>query len=276
MSFDKHPSEDDEFWRDCITQQKRNKNYNTNKFNNIFKYYNNNNLNNSHNSNNIFKRNFHNKLNKSYSKTEILAKKLTNISDILNNEEQSPIKKRLKQNKSIENMVLMYNRSVVKLSSNRKKNLINNYFDKEYPFKPELNYKNKSLEKKLKDYYNKNIYYRGKKYQQKHLNKIIKFNYDKINNIENFKFTPNIENKNLNKVFKENNILNSDFNRLFYYRLYKAREIEKEKKNKIIDEVKKNSRINWENNKHKIKKYISQKDNINYLKTLHDILLNQK
>jgi len=270
MSFNKHPSEDDEFWRDCITEQKRNKNYNNNKFNNIFKYYNNN------NSNNIFKRNFHNKLNKSYSKTEILAKKLTNISDILNNEEQSPIKKRLKQNKSIENMVLMYNRSVVKLSSNRKKNLINKYFDKEYPFKPELNYKNKSLEKKLKDYNNKNIYYRGKQYQQKHLNKIIKFNYDKINNIENFQFTPKIENKNLNKVFKENNILNSDFNRLFYYRLYKAREIEKEKKNKIFDEVKKNSRINWENNKHKIKKYISQKDNIIYLKTLHDILLNQK
>ena len=275
MSFDKHPSQDDEFWRDCITEQKRNKYYNNNnKFNNIFKYYNNNN--NLNNSNNIFKRNSHNRLNKSYSRSEILAKKLTNISDILNNGEQFPLKKRLKQNKSIENMVLMYNKSVVKLSSNRKKNLINKYFDKEYPFKPELNYKNKSLEKKLKDYNNKNIYYRGKKYQQKHLNKIIKFNYDKINNIENFKFTPKIENKNLNKVFKENKILNNDFNRLFYYRLYKAREIEKEKKNKIVNEIKKNSRINWENNKHKIKKNISEKDNINYLKTLHEILLNQK
>ena len=123
MSFNKHPSEDDEFWRDCITEQKRNKNYNNNKFNNIFKYYNNNN--NLNNSNNIFKRNSHNRLNKSYSRSEILAKKLTNISDILNNGEQFPLKKRLKQNKSIENMVLMYNRSVVKLSSNRKKNLIN-------------------------------------------------------------------------------------------------------------------------------------------------------
>ena len=111
MSFDKHPSQDDEFWRDCITEQKRNKYYNNNnKFNNIFKYYNNNN--NLNNSNNIFKRNSHNRLNKSYSRSEILAKKLTNISDILNNGEQFPLKKRLKQNKSIENMVLMYNKSI--------------------------------------------------------------------------------------------------------------------------------------------------------------------
>lgn len=265
MSFNKNPTEDDEFWRDCITEKKREKN--NNKYNNIFSY----NLNNSFN---ILKRNKNKKLNNKYSKTEIIFKKLINCSHILNVEEKSHLIKNMSKNKNIKNnIVLNHNSSVDKLSLNKKNYLMNNEFDKEYPFKPELNYKNKSLERKLKNYNNNNIYNRGKKYQQKHLNNIIKLYYDKI---ENFNFTPKIEIKNLDKVFKENKILNNDFNRLFYLRLYKAREMEKNKKNKIIDEIKKNSKINWENNKNKFKKYISQKDNINYIKTLHEILLTQK
>ena len=110
-------------------------------------------------------------------------------------------------------------------------------------FKPKQ-YRNKSLQNKIKkDYGHSTIYERGLKYQQKRMAKIAKLfeeNYQKDNEI--YPFHPEVTYKNLNHVFYSDNFCkdqaDNDSNKIFLFRLMKAREEEEYKKTILENSVK--------------------------------------
>jgi hypothetical protein len=186
---------------------------------------------------------------------------------------------------SIEHMISLYNRGMASkatqkkiIAQNTEKNL---KIEKEAcSFKPRQ-YRNKSLQSKIKkDYGHSTIYERGLKYQQKRMAKIAKLfeeNYQKDNEI--YPFHPEVTYKNLNHVFYSDNFCkdqaDNDSNKIFLFRLMKAREEEEYKKTILENNVKPRLDKNWSFPK-KLKRSVSQKDSMIIKRTLHDTLLNLK
>ena len=187
--------------------------------------------------------------------------------------------------KSIEHMISLYNKAMAS-KENQKKNIAQNNQRKlkiekdSCIFKPKL-YKNKSLQKKIKeDYGNSTIYERGLKYQQKRMEKMAKLfeeNYQKDNVV--YPFHPDVTFKNLNHVFYSDNFCkeqaDNDSNKIFLFRLMKAREEKEFKKNCLENNVNKKLEINWSCPK-KLKRSVSQKDSLLIKRTLHNNLLSLK
>ena len=87
-------------------------------------------------------------------------------------------------------------------------------------------------------------------------------------------FKPDIKYANLTEVFCDNSnkiSTENDSNKLFIYRYMKAREEEEYKKNRLLGDLSRNAKLNWE--KKRIKRSISQKDSICIRQTLHNELL---
>lgn len=202
------------------------------------------------------------------------------LQHLLAKEEEIPQKKLQKEEKAVEHCVELYNRCLAKSelqkqNASKIRTMTNNDEYSKCTFKPKTT-SNKSIDKKLKDYHNTKIYARGIKYQQKHLANITKLYQDKSDDsIYAYSFKPQIKNTNLNEVFTDNSnkiSTENDSNKLFIYRYMKAREEEEYKKNKILSDLSKNAKKNW-NSKKKFTRSISQKDSICMKKTLHNVLL---
>jgi hypothetical protein len=209
-----------------------------------------------------------------------IAKRNSFIQNILVEEHTKPHNRNQRTEQAIEHCVLLYKRSLAKLQlqqenfSKIKSDLNQLELDK-CTFKPQTT-NNKAMNKKLKDYHNIEIYNRGIKYQQKHLAARLKKYQNKTgDDVNMFSFKPDICQSNLQEVFKENNnkiSTQNESNRFFIYRLMKAREEEEFKKNKIINELEKNAKMDWKG-KGRIKRSISQKDSLCIRKGLHQELL---
>ena len=185
-------------------------------------------------------------------------------------------------NESIDYMVSLYNRAM-ESKEKQKKNIIKTrekhlkVEKEECSFKPKQ-FKNKTMQKLLKKHYdNLNVYERSLKFQQKKLEKMAKLfeENNKRNNIA-YSFHTDISNKNLNKVFYSKNYCKSqadnDSNKIFLSRLMKAREEEQYKKNCLLN----NNRIEYYGNNKRLKKSLSQKDSLLYRNNLHNTIINLK
>ena len=186
---------------------------------------------------------------------------------------------------SIEHMISLYNKGMA-LKETQKKNAAQNIektlnLEKETcSFKPKL-YRNKSLQKKIKkDFGNSTIYERGVKYQQKKMEKIAKLfeeNYQKDNKV--YPFHPDVTYKDLSQVFYSDNFCkeqaDNDSNKIFLFRLMKAREEKEYKKNCLENYVNKKFEINWSCPK-KLKRSVSQKDSLVIKRNLHNNILSLK
>lgn len=254
--------EDDEFWKDCLTTSQSTK------------------LN-------------HKKSNSQYekelrpiynSKTQELTNNSQIIKAALESEEQEPKKQREKHQAAVDNMVMMYTKSMAQKeaynkNNKKKKNFIEMEKVEECTFKPRQ-CRNRTLEKKLKDYNNTKIYQRGVKYQQQHLAKLARLYQEKFDRQNvTYSFQPSLNNNDLTKVFYSDNYCkeqaDNDSNKIFLFRLMKAREEQKYKQQRLQNCVSSNLRFNW-NYPQKIKRSISQKEGLFYKQTLHDALLNLK
>ena len=272
----------DDFWNDCLDE---NDNDNDNDFilNNNKKPYKAKNINISTSNKYTNKRKRNKKLYRyntkpSFHKSEIIKE------DLLFEENNKPENNK-KIIQSIEHMISLYNKGMAS-KENQKKNIAQNTeknlkIEKETcSFKPKL-YKNKSLQKKIKkDFGCSTIYERGVKYQQKRMDKIAKLfeeNYQKDNII--YPFHPDVTFKNLNHVFYSDNFCkdqaDNESNKIFLFRLMKAREEKEYKKNCLENNVNKKLEINWSCPK-KLKRSVSQKDSLLIKRNLHDNLLSLK
>ena len=136
------------------------------------------------------------------------------------------------------------------------------------------------MENKLKNYSNMKIYQRSVKYKQKHIAKLARLNQEKYEkqNVP-YPFTPTLNNNDLKRVFEGDEYfkeqIENDSNKIFLYRLMKAREEENYKKQKLENNIQEKFRINW-NSPSKIKKCISQKEGLIFKQNLHDVLVNLK
>ena len=186
---------------------------------------------------------------------------------------------------SIEHMISLYNKGMASkeiqrknIAENSRKNL--KLEKEECSFKPKK-YRNRSLQNKItKDYANSTIYERGVKYQQKRMEKMAKLfeeNYQKDNII--YPFHPDVTYKDLNHVFYSDNFCkeqaDNDSNKIFLFRLMRAREEEEYKKACMENWVNKKLEINWSCPK-KLKRSVSQKDSLLMKKSLHNALLSLK
>ena len=212
------------------------------------------------------------------------SKKSKIIREALATEEINPKKRRDKKLTVIENMRMIYEKGMLLKELTMKNNdkikkereLMN--FD-ECTFKPKF-YRNKIMENKLKNYSNMKIYQRSVKYKQKHIAKLARLNQEKYEkqNVP-YPFTPTLNNNDLKRVFEGDEYfkeqIENDSNKIFLYRLMKAREEENYKKQKLENNIQEKFRINW-NSPSKIKKCISQKEGLIFKQNLHDVLVNLK
>ena len=186
---------------------------------------------------------------------------------------------------SIEHMISLYKKAILlqetkKTKIAQKKEKIMKLEKEECSFKPKL-YKNKSLQKKIKNNYGgSTIYERGLKFQQKKMEKLAKLveeNYQKENVV--YPFHPDVSCKDLNHVFYSDNFFreqaDNDSNKIFLFRLMKAREEKEYKKYCLENNVNKKLEINWSCPK-KLKRSVSQKDSLLIRKKLHNNILSLK
>ena len=182
-------------------------------------------------------------------------------------------------------MISLYDRAMI-LKETHKKNIDQRNentikLEKEIcSFKPKL-YKNKSLQNKIhKNFENSTIYERGIKYQQQKIEKLAKlFEENYISNKFMCSFHPDIRFKDLNHVFNSDNFCKeqtyNESNKMFLFRLIKAREEKEYKKNFFQNSMNRNLEINWICPK-KLKRSISQKDSLVIQQKLHNNILNLK
>ena len=116
--------------------------------------------------------------NKSRSKAAKPEMKINNefIKKLIQEEESRPNKVNLREEKSVEHCIDLYNRSLANRELQRQiatkeRNRSQSSEISQCTFKPQTT-TNKQIDKKLKDYHNTKIYSRGIKYQQKHLQNI--------------------------------------------------------------------------------------------------------
>ena len=187
--------------------------------------------------------------------------------------------------KSIEHMISLYDKAML-LKETHKKNIAQSNentikLEKEKcSFKPKL-YRNKSLQNKIhKNFKNSTIYERGIQFQQQKIEKLAKlFEENYISNKFVCSFHPDIKSKDLNHVFYSDNFCkeqaDNDSNKIFLFRLMKAREEKEYKKKCLESNINRNFEINWCCPK-KLKRSISQKDSLLIQKKLHNNILNLK
>ena len=280
MSNTKKKQDNNDFWNDCL---KENITYNKSLYNNekspkINNIKINNNINNYPSKIKRNKKIYRYNTKPSFQNSEI-------IKEALIIEENNKPENNKKIIQSIEHMISLYNKGMSSketrkkiIAQNSEKNL---KIEKEAcSFKPKK-YRNKSLQNKIdKDYGNSTIYERGIKYQQKRMAKMAKLfeeNYQKDNII--YPFHPDVTFKNLNHVFYSDNFCkdqtDNDSNKIFLFRLMKAREEEEYKKACLENNVNKRLEINWSCPK-KLKRSVSQKDSLLIKRTLHNALLSLK
>ena len=274
--------DNNDFWSDCL---KENITYVKNSSNS------NKNSNLSININSTFNNNIHNKnkRKKNHKLYRYNTKPTFNPSEIIKQdlilEESNKPEKNKKIIESIEHMISLYNKGM-EMKETQRKNIIQNSEknlkqEKETcSFRPKL-YKNKSLQKKINKYYEGNtIYERGMKYQQKKLEKLAKlFEENKQKDNIVYPFHPDITFKDLNNVFNSDNYFkekaDNDSNKIFLFRLMKAREEKEYKKNCLENNINKKLEINWSCPK-KLKRSVSQKDSLVIKRNLHDNILSLK
>ena len=191
-----------------------------------------------------------------------------------------------KVNNKINAMVNLYQRGMEnkKLKTKNIQNLLEIKQKKEIgecSFKPLKYDYNKSIENKLnKRREGTTIYERGIKYQQRHLAKLAKL-YEENSHLNNvmYSFRPEVKYTDLNKVFYAENYCkdqaDNDSNKIFLFRLMKAREEEMHKKSILENPSKPRIKINWSVPK-KLTRSVSQKDSLLLQKKLHDTLLDIK
>lgn len=279
MSKSKKKPESNDFWNDCLKEtviysNPPNNNQKSQKFKNIK-------INTNNNYTGKMKRNrklYRYNTKPTFQNSEIIKEAL-----IIEENNKPENNKRIIE--SIEHMISLYNRGMASKETQRKNIAENSQknlkIEKEKcSFKPKQ-YRNKSLQKKInKDYANSTIYERGLKYQQKRMAKMAKLfeeNYQKYNIV--YPFHPDVTYKDLNHVFYSDNFCkeqaDNDSNKIFLFRLMKAREEEEYKKTCMENYVNKKLEINWSCPK-KLKRSVSQKDSLLMKKSLHNTLLSVK
>ena len=282
-------SDDDDFWTDCLkdtssdilqynpttTKKYKNNTYQNNQTKNIIQ------------PTNFSKKpkipilNFHKKTYKT-STMKTTFPKNKKISDKLFLEESKEQKRR---NNKIDALITMYKRGMetkkLKNKNNenlrelKKKNEIS-----ECSFKPKK-FSNQSFDKKMeKKWGGSTIYERGLKYQQRHQAKLAKLygeNSEKKNVI--YSFHPEILYSDLNKVFYSVNFCkeqaDNDSNKIFLFRLMKAREEQMYKQYILENPIRPSLRKNW-SVPGMLKRTVSQKDSCMLQKGLHESLLEIK
>ena len=256
------------FWNDCLKENKKPKKFLNTKINPSPNYL------------NKAKRNkklYRHDTNPTCFSSKIIQKAL--ISEEITKAENDKV-----INESIDYMVSLYNRAM-ESKEKQKKNIIKTrekhlkVEKEECSFKPKQ-FKNKTMQKLLKKHYdNLNVYERSLKFQQKKLEKMAKLfeENNKRNNIA-YSFHPDISNKNLNHVFYSSNFCKeqaeNDSNKIFLSRLMKAREEEQYKKNCYENRIGKNKELFGYHKR--LKKSLSQKDSLLYRNNLHNTILNLK
>ena len=257
-----------DFWNDCLKENKKPKKFLNTKINPSPNYL------------NKAKRNkkfYRHDTNPTCFSSKIIQKAL--ISEEITKAENDKV-----INESIDYMVSLYNRAM-ESKEKQKKNIIKTkekhlkVEKEECSFKPKQ-FKNKTMQKLLKKHYdNLNVYERSLKFQQKKLEKMAKLfeENNKRNNIA-YSFHPDISNKNLNHVFYSSNFCkeqaDNDSNKIFLSRLMKAREEEQYKKNCYENRIGKNKELFGYHKR--LKKSLSQKDSLLYRNNLHNTILNLK
>ena len=257
-----------DFWNDCLKENKKPKKFLNTKINSSPNYL------------NKAKRNkkfYRHDTNPTCFSSKIIQKAL--ISEEITKAENDKV-----INESIDYMVSLYNRAM-ESKEKQKKNIIKTrekhlkVEKEECSFKPKQ-FKNKTMQKLLKKHYdNLNVYERSLKFQQKKLEKMAKLfeENNKRNNIA-YSFHPDISNKNLNHVFYSSNFCkeqaDNDSNKIFLSRLMKAREEEQYKKNCYENRIGKNKELFGYHKR--LKKSLSQKDSLLYRNNLHNTILNLK
>ena len=279
MSKSKRKQENNDFWNDCLNENNTyinpikgpNKNQ---KIKNIS-------INTSNNYMNKRKKN--KRLYRYNTKPTFLPSEIIKQDLILEENNKPENNKKIIQ--SIEHMISLYKKGMA-LKETQRKNIAQNSektlkLEKETcSFKPKL-YRNKSLQKKIKkDFGNSTIYERGVKYQQKKMEKIAKLfeeTYQKDNKV--YPFHPDVTYKDLSHVFYSDNFCkeqaDNDSNKIFLFRLMKAREEKEYKKNCLENCVNKKLEINWSCPK-KLKRSVSQKDSLVIRRNLHNNILSLK
>jgi hypothetical protein len=264
MSISKQ-SQDDDFWDDCITDD-----INITNIDNIPI-----NINNRKHSKN-------NRRNQKLLTKNLTATKSNKlITEALTIEENIKKSNKKRRHDSIEHMLSLYNqamqskeaknKSIIQRKENKKKIEIESC-----SFKPKY-FRNKSLQNKIKKEFGQTtIYERGVKYQEKVLIKVAKiFEEENKRNNTLYRFYPEITSKNLNHVFNSNNFCKeqtrNDSNKIFLFRLMKAREEEEYKKYLRDSNIRTNLKIDW-NCPRNLKRSISQKDSIIIQSNLHNKL----
>ena len=278
MHESKKRQENNDFWNDCIKDSitynlKNNQNLSINT-NTTYNNKDNNNKNKRKKNKRLYRYNTKTAFNPS----EIIKQ------DLIIEENNRPENNK-KIIKSIEYMISLYNKGMA-LKETQRKNIIQSNektlkLEKENcSFKPKL-YRNKSLQKKIKkNYEGSTIYERGIKYQQKKLAKRAKLfeeHYQKDNN--GYSFHPEITFKDLSQVFYSDNFFkeqaDNDSNKIFLFRLMKAREEKEYKKNCLENNLNKKLEINWSCPR-KLKRSVSQKDSLLIRRNLHNNILSLK
>ena len=257
-----------DFWNDCLKENKKPKKFLNTKINPSPNYL------------NKAKRNkklYRHDTNPTFFKSKI-------IQNALISEENTLAENNKAVNESIDYMVSLYKRAL-ESQEKKKKNIIETrekhlkVEKEECSFKPKQ-FKNKSMQKLLKKHFdNLNIYERSLKFQEKHLEKMAKLfeEKNKKNNVV-YSFQPEITNKNLNLVFFSSNFCkeqaDNDSNKIFLSRLMKAREEEQYKKNCYENKIGKNKDMFGYHKR--LKKSLSQKDSLLYRNNLHNTIINLK
>jgi len=255
-----------DFWNDCLNDERKTKSPDNVELDSLFK---------NHYKSKRNKRIYRYDTNPSFSGNKI-------IQNALISEENTKAENDKLLHESIEYMVSLYNKAMVS-NEKRKKNIMLTkekkltLEKKSCSFKP-MKFTNPTIQKKFsKNLKNSNIYQRGLEFQQKRTAKMAKLfeQNNKKNNVV-YSFQPSIEAKNLNKVFYSKNYCkeqaDNDSNKIFLSRLMKAREEEQYKKNCLENRIRKKK--NNSMNSKRLKKSLSQKDSLLYRNNLHNDIIN--
>ena len=258
-----------EFWKDCLEEEKVSKKKNPSLNLNHLSYF--------HPKTKRNKKLYTHNMKPSYTNSKL-------IQEAINSEENTKAESNKLLHDSIEYMVSLYNRGM-KSKEKKKKNILlikekNLNNEKQLcSFKPKQ-YSNIKLQNKIKKHFGTlTIYERSVEFKQKRMEKMAKLfeENNKKNNVV-FSFRPDITNKDLNKVFYSNNIFkeqaDNDSNKIFLSRLMKAREEQQYKKNFYKNKT--NKKFNCLGNNKVLKKSLSQKDSLLYKNNLHNYILNLK
>jgi hypothetical protein len=281
MSKSKKKQENNDFWNDCLKESisynvPKGSRQKTNKIKNIK-------INTNYNYNYFNKRKKNKRMQRYGTKPTFQNSEI--IKEALIFEENSKQENKKRINESIEHMKSLYKKGMAS-KENLRKNIAENSQKnmkieiENCSFKPKQ-YRNKSLQNKInKNYANSTIYERGLKYQQKRMAKMAKL-FEENNMRDNiiYPFHPDVTYKDLNHVFYSDNFCkeqaDNDSNKIFLFRLMKAREEEEYKKACMENWVNKKLEINWSCPK-KMKRSVSQKDSLLMKKSLHNTLLSLK